>query len=147
MRSSHSAGSLRSHRICFGVAGTWQMGQGLVEVVSRNWRAPWTQVLRCCFCRSGLDLSADMPVNAWDQMLMVLSPCQSAYTLLLGLLVQNVFNLPPWCLERDLIAQQKLGFLPGPVHEIVGVPVPFLQVGNGGCHRSSYRVPIVLLLL
>ena len=75
-----------------------------------------------------LHLMIGVPVEACDEVVMMRSAGQSVYALILGLLEQGPFQLPPRLLQVKLIAQHERSFRSVPSHQVGSLPAPFLVI-------------------
>ena len=92
-------------------------------------------------------LSVGVPVDACNQVLMVLFTGQPGGALGFGFLQQCTFKLPPWILDGDLIFHQVWSSGSVPSVDVIDLPIPLHHICYGCSHGSSYHIPWVLFLV
>ena len=91
-------------------------------------------------------LSVRVPVQACQQVMVVLIAGQPGGPLPLGFLCEDALQLPPRLLDVKLMGKKELGFGASPMKQLGRLPAPFKEVDNGGSQWSTNGVPKVLLL-
>ena len=125
----------------FGSSWDRQIGHGLCLLASRCCTAYWTQVAKRCFCLAGsclLTLRYACQSRPVEQALVVGFGRQSADSLLACFGEQG--QLPPWIPQGEGVCQHVWRFRASPAEQVLYLPLPFLEVGNGCRHLAFQSV-------